>query len=329
MLFDNKPIPSRSNKDWSTRGIKRYVMLMVEFLRISPCYDLARQISDKQLTYDQWETELLKLYESEIGKPLSHDQKVLCVDNFYKVLNTYQEFGDIRTIDFEDWWQNRGINIFAAEHDRPLVRQIYQLEKGQDSDNAIAKRLQTYFVKHRASEGKPPALLLSVPLGVSKKSVLSQISQLIDMANIPLAPKTQQAKKPLAAKRLRALPLYKALSLIWIRTLVPQLNLWQLGVRAKISPVNAIGLDASNKKTYKNTASQRIHMSILTSRMLLKAKLLAENAARGEFPSTKKILLPHFDYNDIKLRILPKMDAMKASQKKTSDQSILSGNTTK
>ena len=45
-------------------------------------------------------------------------------------------------------------------------------------------------------------------------------------------------------------------------------------------------------------------MAILTSRMLLRAKLITENAAHGDFPSQKPRLLPRFDYENIYRRVL-------------------------
>ena len=313
-LISSSKIPNRSTKEWSTQGIKRFVELMIEFLRISPSYELARRVTEEKLAYSEWQSALFMLYEQELGKPLDEDQKISCELAFQKILESYSEFGDIRGADFNDWWGERGIRIFASDHAKPCVRQITQLNIGQPIHDQAVPLLNSYFNKYRVAEGMPPALLLSVPLGISKKSLLSQISQLIDKAGVPVRPKTKQAKKPLAAKRLRALPLYKALTLLWLKAIDPSLKLWELGIRAKVSPANARTLNLKDKKaTYKN-AEQRAHLSILTSRMLLKAKMIAENAARGDFPSSKKVMLPFYDYSLIARRLKPRIEAMRAKK---------------
>ena len=63
-------LPGRTMKDWSTKGIKGYVMLMVEFLRISPSYELARQIRSEGFDKKTQNKLITQLYETK-GKTLS------------------------------------------------------------------------------------------------------------------------------------------------------------------------------------------------------------------------------------------------------------------
>lgn len=298
-----KNLPNRTMKEWSSLGIKGYVLYMIEFLRISPSYELARRIDVEGLSDKEWQTELFRLYELESKKPLSEQQKQERMTDFKKVITTYETFGDLSTIKFKEWWLERGIYIYGTEHSKPAVRKIDQLSKDEDISDKLISALEKYCAKPREKEGKPPALILSIPLGMNKKALLDQVSKMIDNAKVPLPPKSQKAKKPLTAKRLRSSPLYNGIRLLWFKAGIPEYKLWQLGVKAKISPANQVGLDINAKKPTAKTADQRIRISILTSRSLLKARLIAENAARGDYPSYKKIPLVYFDYQDIYRRM--------------------------
>ena len=58
-------LPGITMKDWSTKGIKGYVMLMVEFLRISPSYELAKLIRTRSLDKKTQNKLITQLYENE------------------------------------------------------------------------------------------------------------------------------------------------------------------------------------------------------------------------------------------------------------------------
>jgi len=85
-------LPNKSMKDWGTKGIQGYVMLMLEYLRLSPSYELARK--------------------TRMGKLTAAEKKRLPKD-FDLVLKTYDEYGDISTIQFADWWASKE-SIFMA-----------------------------------------------------------------------------------------------------------------------------------------------------------------------------------------------------------------------
>lgn len=268
-------LPTKAMKEWSTVGIKGYVMLMLEFMKLSPSYEFARKARNEGLT--------------------RVDKRLLPKD-FEKVLSTYDEFGDISTIPFHDWWKTKGIYIFGSKFEKPQVRLIANVEKDEKIDPAFHRALDHYFKVIRVSEGEAPSLILSVPLGINKRSVMKQITALIDMAGVEVPVKAKRATKELAAKRLRSAPLFTMLHLLRNKAANPSLELWRLGVIAKVSPANMEGLDAKATKVTSNTTDQRINMQILTSRYLLKAKRMVEHSARGNFPKSTPIDLPEFDY---------------------------------
>lgn len=268
-------LPTKTMKEWSTVGIKGYVMLMLEFMKLSPTYELARKANNEGL---------------------SRAEKKSLPKDFDQVLSTYEEFGDLSSIPFNEWWKERGIYIYGTDFEKPKVRLIANVEKGEKVDPTLHRALDHYFSVHRQQEGEVPSLILSVPLGMNKRYVLSQVTKLIDQAGVVVPVKAQKAKKSLVAKRLRSAPLFTMIHLLRNKAANPDLELWRLGVIAKVSPANMEGLDAKATKVTSKTTDQRINMQILTSRYLLKAKRMVEHSARGNFPKSTPIDLPEFDY---------------------------------
>ena len=275
-------IPNKSMKDWSTKGIQGYVMLMLEYLRLSPTYELARKY--------------------RTGKLTAKEKKLLPSD-FDQVLKTYDEYGDVSTVKFADWWTSTGIGLYGSEYIKPQVRQIANMEKDEVFEPGFTRALEHYFKTTRKHEGSGPGLILAIPLGMPKKSILKEVTRMINQTGVTVPPKAQKAKRSLTAKRLRSAPLFIGLNLLWAKAQYPDWANWRLGVRAKVSPTNAVGLDINTKKASAKTADQRINMTILTSRALKKAQYITENAARGRFPDSKLIPLPEFDYVDMYRRM--------------------------
>ena len=273
----------RSMKEWSSVGIKAYLMLMLEFLRISPSYELARKARAGGLTKDE-------------KKRLPKD--------FELVLKTYDDFGDISCIRFDEWWLNKGLYIYGTEFAKPRARLIANVVKDGGIDPSFHRALDHYFENVRPEEGKGPALILSVPLGINKRTVLSQISKLIDQSKVEIPVKAKKSARPLDAKRLRKDPLLIAINILWNKAKDPEIDLWRLGVLAKVSPKHIEGLDATAKKLTSKTTDQRMKMGILTSRALKKAKQICEQAARGKFPNSSPIDLPEFNWDEIYKKIV-------------------------
>jgi len=275
-------IPNKSMKDWSTKGIQGYVMLMLEYLKLSPTYELARKY--------------------RTGKLTANEKKLLPSD-FDQVLKTYDEYGDISTVKFADWWVSTGIGLYGSEYIKPQVRQIANIEKNEEFEPGFTRALEHYFKTIRKHEGSGPGLILAIPLGMPKKTILKEVARMIGRAGVTVLPKAQKASRPLAAARLRSKPLFIGLSLLTFKARFPNKENWRLGVMAGVSPKNAAGLDINAKKNTVLTTDQRINMTILTCRALKKAQYIAENAARGSFPNSKPIVLPEFEWSDILQRL--------------------------
>lgn len=270
-------------KEWSSVGIKGYLMLMLEFLRISPSYELARKLRTEGLT---------------------KEEKKLLPKDFELVLKTYDDFGDVSSIRFDEWWLTKGLYIYGTEFAKPRTRLIANVVKDEEIDQNFHRALDYHFEKIRPEEGKGPALILSVPLGINKRTVLAQISKLIDQSKVAIPVKAKKSARPLDAKRLRKDPLLTAVKVLWNKAKDPDIDLWRLGVLAEVSKKHMNGLDPKAQKLTSKTTDQRMKMGILTSRALKKSKQICEQAARGKFPNSSPIDLPEFDWDEIYKKIV-------------------------
>jgi hypothetical protein len=280
---DDEPsrLKSMRPRERSTVGVKGYVRLMVDYLRLSPTYELARKSRNGEL---------------------SSAEKRLLPPDFDLVLKTYDEFGDVSPRTFEDWWRRTGQRLYIGEFDRPVVRKIAEIEQDASYEPAYSRALVNFFKTDRAREGNRPALILAVPLGSNKAHTMRQISNIIDEAGIKVPTRSKGSSRTLAAIRLHSAPLIRGLKLLTAKARDPSLELWRLGLIAQVSPTYDHELDFDDRRSNPDTVDARIQMASLTSRALKKAKYVCENAARGKFPSSDPIKLPVFVYKDIARR---------------------------
>lgn len=132
------------NGEWSTSDIRGYVMAMIEFLKFSPSYELARLINAEQLSEVEWHEKLFALYDHGSKTELTTTIKDELIEDFQLVLKTYQEYGDVSNITSYNWWVQRGVHIYAAEHQAPCVRQISLLKKGNTLEDDFPSLLKNY-----------------------------------------------------------------------------------------------------------------------------------------------------------------------------------------
>ena len=273
-----------SKKDWHVAPTAGF-QLMFEFLRLSPSYELARKHRTKGL--NQRELDSL---------PADFDQ----------VLKTYDLIGDVSTEFFRSWWLKRGLEVFGNPYKKPRVHSICTLSAGHALDlSQIASPITDFLNNERNEEGLTASLILSVPLSLKRSELLKQISLLI-AANRTIA--TESEKKPqlkLVSKRLRANVLFKGLRLLWLKAAKPDWELWRLGAKADLSDSYSKVLDPNSPKKSQTFIEKddRIIMSKITSRYLSKYESVAENAARGLFPTDQPVISIGYDYRLIAKRL--------------------------
>jgi hypothetical protein len=273
-----------SKKDLHTAPTAGF-QLMFEFLRLSPSYELARKHRTRGL--NQRELALL---------PADFDQ----------VLKTYDLLGDVSSDFFRSWWLKRGLLVFGNPYKKPRVHSLGVLNAGMTLElGHIAPPITTYLNNERHEEGLNASLLLSVPLTLKRSDLLKQISKLIsDHGGVD----TELEKKPqlkLVSKRLRPDVLFKGLTLLWTKAARPNWELWRLGAKAELSQSYSKELDPNAPKKVKTSFEKddRIIMSKITSRYLAKYEAIAENAARGLFPTDRPVLSAGYDYPLIAKRL--------------------------
>jgi hypothetical protein len=261
---------------WHTRPTVGFE-LMFEFLRLSPSYELARKANEEGLTAD--------------------DKQKLPAD-FKQVLTTYALFGNVQTTLFRSWWLQRGLKAFGNPHSKPKVHQFGFLPTGVDvQPSTVMQNVDQLLTDTRRDEGLGAALLLSVPLGRRKGEVLNEIGRLLD-AHADKGGAAVEPKLKLAGQRLRAKVLFNGVRLLWLKAAKPKWELWRLGTKAKVSRTYAkqLDVDAPRKVVDDDEMVSREMMSKVTYRALVKFEAIAENAARGRFPTDAPCEQVPFDY---------------------------------
>ena len=277
-------------KDFSRPGLHAETTtayrLLFEYLKLSPSYELARKANTEGLTQE--------------------DQQILPKD-VEKVLETYELLGDVQKILYRKWWLTKGIQAYGNPYSKPRVHEITRTEiDAPTSLTDIKDKLTAYLTATREEEGFVPTALISVPLGRTRKEVLRQINKLLDEYSAYKQPVKKKPKLKITAQRIHSKALMKGIRLIWLKAAKPKLEEWRLGVHAKVSATyDRSVFDPSGPRRVKDGREgiERRIITRLTSRALDRAEKIAENAARGKFPSQDLVEKVDFSYSSLALRI--------------------------
>ncbi len=190
-------------------------------------------------------------------------------DDFKAVLALYKKVGDVFTNTFHEWWKLRGKDLFA--------------------------------------DSKPTnKVWLSVDLSKSRDELLADYSKFLDALEAKNRSKQKSACLQLETNKIRLTSLRQRLHLVTeraqhIENKIKKETLWSIGKSSGIASKWTKHIRLDSKRTSKNTPV-RNYLSILVSKNLKDALTIAENAARGKFPSlaqTESNL--NFDYINIKV----------------------------
>lgn len=272
-----------TREGWHLQPTAGY-QLMLEFLRISPSYELARKANMEGLTAEE---------------------KVQLPADFSQVLATYKLVGDIRHTLFRQWWLKRGLKIFGNPYTKPKVHRVANLKAGEiSSAQALSDELNDFLNGARKDEGLTDSLLISIPTGLKRNEVIKQVKLILN-SNESRTESPIQPKLKLVSKRLRAKVLLKGMYLLWIKAAKPKWEHWRLGAATEFSPTYSAMLKATDPKKGVRADEQydRILMTKITVRAIRKFELIAENAARGKFPSQEPVEMSNFNYPMLAKRI--------------------------
>ncbi len=167
------------------------------------------------------------------------------------VLETYDLFGDIFLVPFEIWWEKTGCDLFFS-----------------------GKDIKT--------------LNITVDLTKPKAGILKLIEKRIDEAKS----ERQKAVKPklsLAINKIQPFSLFEKLQLIEekakaYRDKNPNLENWKIAILANLKTKWKNKLNLDSRLTSRNERA-RAYLGMLVSKNIAEAVAIAENAARGRFPS--------------------------------------------
>ena len=248
---------------WATKV--RFYLIWLEYLSLSPSYELAHRFR---------------------AGTISESEQADLPKDFDRVLAVYDNLGDVQRVLFEPWWRETGIRYFGSQGSAPQVRRIGTLKLGKKCTKLAGGNLESYIAGTWSEHGKQPTLIAAIPVGMQKSKVLKAVAALLDKYSVEDRIIRTEPKYKLLGKRQNAKALFAYLFVVFIRSVMHKQELWRVGARAKISFSYSSSLDYKSEVERSGPGShERIMLAIMTSRALLRGRLIAENAARGIFPS--------------------------------------------
>lgn len=192
------------------------------------------------------------------------DQYSLPAD-FDKVLEAYDQIGNIFDISFEEWWKTKGVNLFQRK--------------------APSQRL-----------------VINVNLSNSRQEIHHKIDALLDQA-LELKKLNERSELlKFEINKIRGKTIHDRLDLVWIKSIINPIDdsgrsipafQWKLPFFLKgyitgdfESVFSGPDFNVKSKKINKNKKSRK-YLSMLVSKNLKEALNICENAARRKFPSSE------------------------------------------
>jgi hypothetical protein len=236
-----------------------------EYLRLSPSYELARR--------------------QRAGKLSALDKQRLPKD-FDQVLRVFDDFGNLQQQLFKPWWINTGLTLMGTPTKRPSAKSISKLTSNKELQNVL-ENVEKYICNDWIETGEPDTLLLAIPLNIKRSRLITEITQILS-DSISNKPTQAKAQYQLLQKKTHLQTLKMGIKTLWLRSLHSDSELWRIGAEAGVSKTYSNEVDSKATKKTTLTSQARQTLTIVTSRALLNANMVAENAARGIFPSNTK-----------------------------------------
>lgn len=257
----------------------------MDYLQISPSYRLAHLLAVGRL--------------KRRGLALPAD--------FSEVERTYAAFGDVTRTYFWDWWLKSAQYQFGVSL-KPEAAVLLKLDlKHEPLDEDIEKakvKLSDYLYVDRPAQGNQALMVVALPVHTDRKTMLKAFERLLDANYGSQQKPIGVAPYSVIRNKMREGTLKVALKVLRARAALPNERLFVIGNKTNIAPYHAVS--DLKKRTRGEDSDKRKMMEILTSRHLHRAYLLAENAARGRFPSLDPLpddpKRPQFDYKQLQLQ---------------------------
>lgn len=271
--------------------------LWFEFLTVSPSYELARREREGQLT-DQERESLPK--------------------DFDIVRSTFNNLGDVQKIFFRDWMETRGKQHFNIKRANADAKILGILKTGNSDD--IIESVKSYINTDWPREGLRDTLILAIPSGSPLHPSMHEVRGFLEdcLAADRINPEVKPTYEHIS-KRFHDRTLTRYLYVLYFWIILKKTSLWRIGEQTLIlrnnnDPVcprhGNYGEEEAKRKApicpvhgrpIANNAERRKLLTVSTRRALDRALMIAENAARGVFPSHNST--PHaIQFDKTKLR---------------------------
>lgn len=257
-------------------------LLWFEYLAVSPSYELARR--------------------HRSGERLATD---LLPADFDRVLSVYDDLGDVQQALFRLWWKDVGLKHFGHQGSPPAVTQVGYAKHHPSDIPDMSSQVARFFEEELVDQGRQRVMLLAVPVGLPEAQINRQIKK--QLARV----KTERrklidpvVKYPLVGQRHHKDALLRYLRMTWLRSAMYRKSLWRAGAQARVSFTYSPVLDPKMPEVSVADRYDREMLTIIASRALLRSRMIAENAARGRFPTHERCeAAMEFDFKELRQRI--------------------------
>ncbi len=192
--------------------------------------------------------------------------------DYAAVEQVVNDFGDLYKIREADWWRSVGMKVYGIQAPLPQVSELGILSRHKKTITAAWRQVDSVVVQ----------LPLALTLPQAIKQLRKKIEHLSFASALPvqITPKYQLVKSKLRIETLtagiEALKLYKRGT-----------PLWKIGNKLQMIPTQCFDEKQINDRNIQDFSENKEILSIAARRLIRTAILIAENAARGRFPSDK------------------------------------------
>jgi len=228
-----------------------------------PRYDL---VCDYLKASPSYESVMRKMAKQKSPYPLPKDYKV--------VAQVVKDFGLIYKMKEADWWDKIGKQLYGISAPLPNVKVLGTLDSGNHSFAANWNGIDT--------------VVAELPLNLTLAQAMKQLRKQLVSFNFSAAlPKQAAPKYQLSNSKLRIDTLQNGLTALRMYKL--GFPLWKIGNELRLIPAQSFIEKDADKILEDELSDRKEILSISASRLIKTATLIAENAARGVFPSDKRL----------------------------------------
>jgi hypothetical protein len=256
--------------------------LWAKYLALSPSYRLAQKVIKKEI---------------KIGGLPSN------FTDIEQVMRVCEDFGDVYALDMNDWWREKSFSLFGVSLSELNMKVLTVMQAGEQvREDDMEEVFDVYLGRTRPEMGNPLTLLVSIPLDMSRRTIMRTLSEMITFYKANRVDREELAELPapryaILDNKARMDALKQAREVVIARARDPHMPLWQIGRNLSINRHYAEEL-AAEGFTNKLSHTAKNVLAATVSRFTRQALCVAENAARGRFvdSSTMPTHAKEFDF---------------------------------